>query len=404
MIYFICTLVIVVFFLLLWLDFYLGRSAFFKKAPSFEFGRKSGTSYKLYTNGHELFPAIFKDIKQANAKIDVMFFTIRNDELSKQMYQLLIEKAREGVAVRLLVDRFGSFSFKSKIKRELIANGVQFLYSDIPRFPYYFYMLNRRNHRKITVIDQQIGYVGGYNLGKEYIGKDPKLGDWRDYHLRLEGEIVDDLQHVFVYDWNCAYYKKAVMDVPPLTKRHSLYENEPSMEMILTEGGQLEQLFYTWINQAEQEILIGSPYFIPSKRIFNALVEAMQRNVKVKLLVPIKGDHPLVKPAGIPFYRSLANAGGEVFLFDNGFYHTKILIIDKQLCDIGTANFDMRSFFLNKEVNSVVRDDPDFINAVRSAYLKDIKASIPLTEKWINDQPLSVKLQLTIAKIFRPLL
>ncbi|WP_171038238.1 cardiolipin synthase [Aquibacillus sediminis] len=391
--------IIVILGFLIYLDLRLGYNHFQKKAPVFSFNSKKA-SYNLKTDGDEFFSSLFEDIEQAQTSVDVQFFIVRNDGISLELFNILKRKAGQGITVRLVVDRIGSFQLKKTIIKDLQASGVKFAFSDKPAFPYFFFQLNRRNHRKITVIDEKIGYLGGFNVGKEYLGKDPKLGPWRDYHMRITGDAVSSLVNVFTYDWNRANNLPAEVT----KEKDKSASSDEKMDIVVTEAGQLEDFFVDYINNAKRELLIGSPYFIPSKRMFQALLDACDRGVDVKLTVPMKEDHPFVKPAGIPYMKKLSEAGGEVYLYDNGFYHAKVILIDEQFCDLGTANFDMRSVYINKEMNIVIDHDADFIKKIRSAYFNDIKSCLPFTEKWVKQQPIMSKLSGIIAQVIKPLL
>nr|WP_255639700.1 cardiolipin synthase [Aquibacillus saliphilus] len=376
-----------------------------KHPPVFNFTKKKA-DFDLITTGDRFFKLFFDDIRNAKSNVDISFFIVKNDDISKQFYTLLKQKTTEGVTVRFMVDRIGSFRLKKDIINDLKTNGVEFIYSDKPSFPFLFYKLNRRNHRKITVIDHEVAYIGGFNIGKEYIGADPKLGDpWRDYHIRMTGAVIPTIQQVFDYDYTSATLGNPI-SVDYITDKGADQETShqtKSLDIIVSESGQLEDKFVSWINNATSEILIGTPYFIPSKRMFNALLTALYKGIDVKVIVPEKADHPLVKPAGFPYYRELTRAGGDVFLFNQGFYHAKVIIIDETFCDLGTANFDMRSVFLNKEIN-VIMDSYEDINSVRSAFLKDINNSRPITEQWMQQQSVKVKLEGLVARLVRPLL
>ena len=384
-------------------DFQLGKKKYQKNPPVLHFNKETA-KYDLFTTGETFFSSLFTDIKNATSQVDMMFFIVRNDEISLELYDLLKQKAIQGVKVRLLVDQVGSFKLKKSIINDLKDSGVAFSFSNKIRFPFLFYKLNRRNHRKITVIDQKIGYVGGFNVGKEYLGKDPNLGPWRDYHLRTTGNIVDNLKQVFKFDWNMAVSGNQFPKGEIIKQSGENSTAQQTIKLYVTESGQLEHLWLNWITNAKSEILIGTPYFIPSTRIFEALEDALSRGVDVKIIVPIQRDHPFVKSGSIPFYQKLSRLGAEVYLYDNGFYHAKILMIDEKLCDVGTANFDRRSIFLNKEVNCLFDTDTDFITQIRTAFFEDMKTSHPFSDQWVKQQPLKIKLSGIIARIIRPLL
>jgi len=373
-------------------DFFLGRAQHLKKMSKNHFpARKS--DMELITRGPDLFADLFSEIKQAKQHIHILFYIIKNDKISQEFLELLKKKAQEGVEVRLLVDWVGS-GLKRKTIKALKASGVAFAYSNTPRLPFLFYSSQVRNHRKITVIDGHTGYLGGFNIGKEYNDQDKKLSPWRDYHLKMKGEGVRDLQIEFLSDWrraakinllhNAAYF-------PVVEKGASRHQ------LIPTEGTMLEKLISDLIERSRTSILIGSPYFIPSRKVFSLLRAAIKRGVAVTILVPLKADHILVKEASHPYLRTLLKDGADVYQYLKGFYHAKVLIVDDQICDIGTANFDKRSMFLNDELNCMVYD-PAFIKKTRQVIAEDLLDSRQASLKDLSPVSLLLSIKETAAK------
>ena len=273
----------------------------------------------------------------------VLFFIVKNDDISRTFLKLLIDKAQEGIEVRLLLDRFGSHYLSKEAIYSLQKHGVSFSFCHKVKFPFPFFSANQRNHRKITVIDGKIGYIGGFNIGEEYLGHNQRLGLWRDYHLRLTGEGIQDLQKQFLHDW--------LDDTDQNLLDSSLYfpTQQPGTilhRFIPTDGAYLQNTFLHLIESAKKELFIGTPYFIPGKKIMNALLKARKRGVQITILVPQKADHALVREAKFPYCRKLIQAGCNIYAFQQGFFHAKIIIIDDDICDIGTANFDMRSIYI----------------------------------------------------------
>lgn len=354
----------------------------------------------IFTHGKDLFSSYFKDLREATHHIHILFYIVKDDEISNEFLSILQEKAKAGVEVRILLDWVGSFPVKRKTVNTLKAAGVQFSFCHKPKAPFFFYTLQVRNHRKISIIDGNIGYLGGYNVGKEYIDEDTKLTPWRDYHLRLTGEIAQDLQYEFLFDWQ----KCAKIDL----LNNSIYfpELQPGTirnQVFPSEGFHLEELFSNLIAKAEKSIIIGSPYFIPSKRVMENLIKAIKKGVKVTIIVPSMTDHLLVQEASYRYFRRILKEGGMVYQYLKGFYHAKTLVIDDSICDIGTANFDKRSFFLNHEINCFTFD-LDFIQSVKEIITKDIQDSKKLTLKELNTQSLPKKLLEIIARLVSNLL
>lgn len=358
---------ILVFFIWCTLDFYFGRKFHLKKVLKRHYPIRHG-KWLLFTDGGDLFKNLFKDISNAKHHVHILFYIVKNDHVSLEFLDLLKKKAKEGVTVRLLLDRIGSYRISRKIIHSLKKSGIHVSFCNKPKFPFLFYSLNYRNHRKITVIDGTIGYFGGFNIGREYLGQDPYLGYWQDYHLKLVGDGVQDLQTEFLWDWKRAtgedLLKKKIY-FPELSK------GALPMRFLPTDGAHLKEFLVHLLNNAKTEILIGTPYFIPGKEILQVLVAALKRGVRVTILVPYKADHVLVREAAFPYFRQLLKAGGRIYRYTNGFYHGKIILIDNEYCDFGTANFDKRSLFINDELNCIIRD-PIFIKKIRRELVNDI--------------------------------
>jgi cardiolipin synthase A/B len=367
----------ILFLILLWLtlDYHLGRRNHLNTfVPPTSTKRRS--QVEIFTDGQLLFKDLFDEIKRAEKHIHILFYIAKNDAVSKEFFSLLTEKAKEGVEVRLLLDFLGSYKADRKGIKKLKEAGGQFHFTHIPRLPFLFYSSQVRNHRKITVIDGHYGYIGGFNIGKEYVNKDSKLNPWRDYHLKIQGEGVEDLQSVFLANWR----KNSKID---LTKNEIYFpEQKPGPvehEIIPSEAVLLEHTFTKLISTAKDTIMIGTPYFIPSQRTFQALLAAIKRGVTIKILVPGQSDHLLVQEASYPYLRRLLKTEKvQVFQFQNGFYHAKTLMIDDSLCDIGTANFDKRSFFLNHEINCYMYDKK-FIETAKRTMEKDFLDAKPIS-------------------------
>lgn len=365
----------------LWItiDLSYGRLLHLKRVSSRTFPLRQ-SDFHLYTYGKDLYDALFTDIKQAQHHIHILFFIVKNDKISREFLKLLIDKAQEGIEVRLLLDRFGSHSLSNEAIRSLQKHGVSFSFCHKVKFPLPFFSANQRNHRKITVIDGKTGYIGGFNIGEEYLGHNEHLGLWRDYHLRLTGEGVQDLQKQFLHDW-FDDTKQNLLDA-------SLYfpKQQPGTilhQFIPTDGAYLQHTFLHLINGAKKEICIGTPYFIPGKKIMNALLKARERGVQITILVPEKADHPLVREAKFPYCRKLIQAGCNIYAFQQGFFHAKIIIVDDDICDIGTANFDMRSLYINHEINCLLYNK-HFIQTVKNKFHEDLENASVLSYSDVN--------------------
>ncbi|MDQ0352600.1 cardiolipin synthase [Alkalibacillus filiformis] len=352
----------------------------------------------FFWNGRDLFNQYFEDIRNAKQFICINFFIVKKDQFGQEFIQLMKEKADEGVAVYLIVDRIGSRALSKEIRKNLKVSGVHFSFSNKISFKNFFHSVNHRNHRKITVIDGTAAYVGGFNVGNQYVNGSSKFSLWRDYHLRLTGGIVKDVLDLFKRDW----VRNNGVLLPVSTQ--SNIKGASKTQLRPTSHGSLEGSFYDLINRAQSQIKIGSPYFIPNEALITLLEEKAKQGVQIDVLYPHESDHPFVKEASIPYLKRMEQAGANVHLFNNGFYHAKLLLIDDYVIDIGTANFDRRSIYLNDEVNVLIYDE-EVIKRINSYYEQDVKDSVGLYKEWL-EQPnrFVMAINKAIAYIFRPLL
>lgn len=381
----------------IFLDYLFGKINHVKKSDRKEYQIRNNCDFEIFYHGADLFENLFRDIKNARKHVHVLFYIVKDDGFSKEFFSILKAKAREGVEVRLLVDRVGSYKISKNIVSDLKAANVQIAFSRVPKFPFLLFSTQVRNHRKISVIDGKVGYVGGFNVGNEYIDLDPKLSPWRDYHLKLTGAIVLDLQKTFLEDWQSAAKLKfhdITAYLPDLTENS---QGEMAIQAVSSEGAFVEDLFANRIQNAKKSIFIGTPYFIPSKLLFSELMKALKRGIKITILVPHVSDHPLVKEASFRYLRPLIKAGAEVYQFYNGFYHAKVLFFDEEICDIGTANFDQRSLFFNDEINCFIYDKKS-IEVIKKVVHKDLTDAKKLTLLDLNQVSLWTKIKEAAAR------
>lgn len=381
-------ILVIIFIIAASADFFFGRYFHRIKSRRSSYPVRNGR-IQLITSGPDLFSNYFDDLYKAKKNIHVLFYIVKNDRFSNLFFDILIEQARNGIAVRLLLDWFGSRMVSRKLIKKARSSGVEVEFCHRPRFPFTFFALQQRNHRKVTIIDGKIGYVGGFNVGKEYIDLDPVLSPWRDYHLRIEGEGIADLQREFLFDWEKATGRSHLKDIslfPTLEKGPMLYRFFP------TQGVDAEEQILELINQADQSIFIGTPYFIPPDKLISGLEQAIHRGVAVTILVPNKSDHPLVKEASLHYLHRILAAGGEVFEYEAGFFHAKVILIDGKICDIGTANFDYRSFKINYEINCFIYDQ-DFIKKAERTVQEDISKSRRTSISKLNNPAITTRLK-----------
>ncbi|BCB03549.1 cardiolipin synthase [Bacillus sp. KH172YL63] len=337
----------------------------------------------IFKTGESFYEALFEDCKAAEEHIWIHFFIIRDDSIANELFDLLIEKAQRGVDVRLSVDFLGSDIRESTVKK-LREGGVYVLKSRPARIQNISYSLHHRNHRRLISIDQQIGYIGGFNMGEEYLGKDPNLGYWRDYHLRLNGSAVYEISRQFAMDWK----EDGGGHIPyPLPPESPFKESGSPVKFLFSSGEGLVDKTVGWINRAEESVTITTPYFIPDENLVSALKDAVERGVKVNVLVPDDTDAWFTKPPSYAIEEELLTSGVNFYLYQKGFFHGKVIIIDHQWADVGTANWDSRSFHLNDESNAIIQD-AEVALKLEALINEDMEDSAKLTMESFDQLPI----------------
>lgn len=316
---------------------------------------------KVLQNGEELFPRLIEEMKKAQHHIHIEFYIFENDEIGRTIRDVMIAKAKEGVEVRFIYDDFGSLSIRRSFVRELRENGVEAYPFNRIRIIGLANRLNYRNHRKIVVIDGVTSFVGGINVSDKYINTGKGGLYWRDTHMMIRGLSTFTLQQIFLTDWNfCSKNNIRVEQKYFPLEKHS--DSGGNLVQIVASGpdSELPGILFSImqaVNQAEKEIFIVTPYYIPDASLQEALVIAALRGVEVKLLVPEKGDSFTVSIASHSYFDELLSAGVRIYLYQKGFIHAKTFVIDRVVASVGTANMDTRSFDLNFEVTAIVYDE-----------------------------------------------
>ena len=359
----------------------------------------------ILNNGEEKFPALFQAIEEAEDHIHIEYYIIRYDFLGIALQKLLIKKAQEGVEVRLLYDGMGCIRVPRSYFAEMKKAGVQLAEFYPPILPYINFRLNYRNHRKIAVIDGKKAFTGGFNIGDEYMGLDNKFGFWRDIHVLLEGDSVDYFQMRFMVDWHFAYGERIPLDdhyFPP----HPIVGN--SGIQVVSSGpdstwAAIHQGYLKMITKAKSSIYMQTPYLIPDDSILQALKIAALEGVDVKIIIPCKPDHPFVYWASTSYAGELINTGVEIYTYDNGFLHSKLLIIDGEVVSVGSANMDMRSFNLSFELNAFIYDKA-VARAFEKIFLEDLNSSSLITKEKYSNRSLYIRFKESISRLLSPLL
>ncbi|TKH19318.1 cardiolipin synthase [Bacillus wiedmannii] len=374
------SIVITIFvFVLIWMhiDVTLGRKMEVGKNMPTEYAPHY-SDFQLYVEGKSFYKQLFTDIREAKQSIYTYFFILSDDKSSHTFFNLLKEKAKEGVNVYLSVDRINDLSFERKMINELRESGVHFTYSRKPELPFGFYSLHHRNHRRITTIDGEIGYTGGFNIGDEYLGKDKHFGYWRDYHVRLKGEGAKDLEEQFALDWKRDTKENIKRSTNKASKGNTLHT------MASYNGHHVAETYIELIKQAKHSIVITTPYFIAkNKEFMNALIEAQKRGVTVKILWSYKPDIPLIKEAAYPYIRQAVNNGIKVYGYKKGMFHGKLMLIDNELTVIGTTNMTARSFYINDEMNFYIHGGT-IVSEVNEALTEDFRDSKEMTKEFFE--------------------
>ncbi len=357
----------------------------------------------LLINGSAAFPAMFAGIEAAKDYIIVQFYIIRDDNLGRQLKELLERKAREGVRVYVLYDEIGCYYLPRAYRRELAAAGVMILPFRTSKGFRNRFQINFRNHRKIVIADGEVAYVGGLNIGDEYLGRHPQFGPWRDTHVEVRGPVVQAIQFTFLEDW---YW--ATGDVPELdwTPHPAPKENETALCLGSDPSDELETcgLFFTHaINSAQKRIWIASPYFVPDTSLIYALQLAALRGVDVRIMLPQKPDHKLVYLAAFSYIAETEPSGVKFYRYQVGFMHHKVILVDDDLAAVGTANFDNRSVRLNFEL-MLIFADRSFALAVSNMLEHDFGKCLQATAAEVAARPFYFQFAVRFARLMAPVL
>ncbi|MFC4558157.1 cardiolipin synthase [Virgibacillus kekensis] len=361
-------------------------------------------SVDIYTDGEKKFAALLKDLEKASDHIHLLYYIIRHDQLGKKIADVLIKKANEGVEVRVLYDDMGSRRMSKKFINRLRKAGAQVEAFFPPKIPKVNLKINYRNHRKLAIIDGRIGYIGGFNIGDEYLGKDKKFGYWRDTHLRISGEAVENMQTRFILDWNQASRNDILYD----ERYYNTKGNGDVGVQIVSSGPdsdweQIKNGYIKMIMSAKEYVYIQTPYFIPDESLRDTLQIAALSGVKVKIMIPNKPDHPFVYWATLSNIGDLLNAGAEVYVYQNGFLHAKTLVVDGKIASVGTANIDFRSFRLNFEVNAFLYDKK-IAQQLLNEFNHDITLSTQMTKKLYDKRTVGIRIKEAISRLLSPIL
>ncbi|MDB5083601.1 MAG: cardiolipin synthase [Bacilli bacterium] len=384
---------------------------------------------QVLTNGLETYEQLIKSIQKANRTIDLEYYIYRDDHIGRRITDQLIERAAAGVQIRFIRDGFGSRQFPQRALNRMMEAGIDCRIIFPLRFPWILSNWNYRDHSKIVLIDGTVAFTGGINVGDEYTGLKKNVGFWRDTHLQIEGEAAKDLEAIFNAHWNIASSeRKPIPASTDMYKRAPLVQTalsgwsaESSEELGRNAGNEqdtyvqtlegnpglptpvMRQAYFICVTQATKTLDITTPYFAPEEDIIMALKTAALRGVRARLLVPRHVDQVIVGLASQTYYGELLEAGVQIYQYDKGMLHAKLMIIDGEVAEVGAANYDMRSFRWQYEVCQVLYST-GVARQLTEQFERDLTESIPLRMEDLLQRSLPQRIIQQAARLLSPLI
>lgn len=360
---------------------------------------------EIYTDGKQKFESLIKSLESAKKYIHMEYYIFRNDKIGKRILKILEHKAAEGVEVKFLYDGVGAMDLPEYVFKNLKKNGGKVACFFPSILPYVYFKINYRNHRKIAIIDAKDAFVGGFNIGDEYLGRDKAFGYWRDTHIKLMGDSIDSLQRQFILDWNFASGEQVAFDPKYFPTRNDLIKTPVQ---VVSSGPDstwtsIKDGLFKMINSANKSVYIQTPYFVPDEAILESLKVAALSGIDVRLMIPAKPDHEFVYWASYAYVGEMLNAGVKCYLYNKGFIHSKTIVIDSSISSVGTANIDVRSFNLNFEINAFIYDK-EFGQKMENIFLDDLSDCTEITLEGYNNRNLITKIKESIFRLFSPIL
>lgn len=358
---------------------------------------------EIYDNGKDKMNSLLAELDKATNHIHIEYYIFADDETGNKVKDKLIEKARQGVTVRMIIDDVGSWHLPKKFKKELTDNGVQLVEFLKVQLPYMGSRINYRNHRKNVIIDGKTGFIGGMNIADRYV-YGVEWGNWRDTHLKIEGIAVQGLQSVFLLDW---YFvtKQLITDseyFPAVSP-----QGEALIQIVksgpIDEWKEIMQGLIYAITNAKEYVYIQTPYFMPTEPVLNALQTASLSGVDVRIMLPEKSDSRITKYATFSYVKDLLMAGIKVYFYTNGFLHAKTVVSDNNFASVGSANMDFRSFEQNFEMSAFIYD-VDTAKELKELFLHDMKHSRRIYLRNWNKRTVYRKATESFVRLFSPLL
>jgi cardiolipin synthase A/B len=358
---------------------------------------------EVLTNGIDTFNSIFAALEKATDHIHLEFFIFHNDSIGHDILNLLMRKVSEGVKVRVLIDGLVNQSLRKRFG-ELRKAGVEAEEFYPVHFPFLSRRLNLRNHRKIVVVDGRIGFLGGLNVGDEYLSRNMRIGFWRDTFLKLEGDSVNFLQAVFLNDWNGTTGQSVFEpEYYPEADQFSVQMTQIAATGPDSDWGSMLEIFFVALTSAEKSIFIETPYFIPDEGAIMALKTAALSGLDVRIILQGVPDHKITYWASLSYVEELLDSGVRIYQYQKGILHAKILILDSEIGVVGSTNFDIRSFSLNFEISAFIYAEP-LAQRLEQDFYQDIKDSKELILEEYKKRSLSNRLKESSARLFSPIL
>lgn len=364
-----------------------------------------GNSIETFINGEDKFKALLNDIKSAKEFIHIEYYIFRLDGLGKTIISELKKKVDEGVEVRLLADGMGSKSLRTKDIKYIRSLGIKFYLFFPGILPYVNIRLNFRNHRKIVVIDGKVGYVGGFNVGDEYINKGKQFEFWRDTHVRIKGRAVDELNKRFILDWD--YASEGELNTYEKYFPKQTDEGDIGIQIISSGPDHKEEYiknaYMKIINDAKKSVYIQTPYLVLDEPMKEALKIAALSGIDVRIMVPGEPDHFFMAWILSANIGELMEYGVKIYKYEKGFIHSKTIVADGRIASIGTANLDIRSFQLNFEINAIIFNC-DFASKQEEIFKKDIEDSKLVTLEEYNNRGRTIRIKEALIRLIAPIL
>ena len=365
----------------------------------------SNNDIQVYFAGEEFFSDLKKEIANAKKFINMEYFIFQFDGIGKEIADLLIKKAKEGVEVNLIID--GVNLANQKLSRYFKNTGVHLYLFFRTYIPIFNIRINYRDHRKVTIIDNRVAFVGGMNIGDEYLGKG-KIGYWRDTSVKIYGDIVSTFEKEFYFSMSIVK-NKFLKDEKTSNEISLKYEEEDNVYMQVISSGPnyefpaIRDNYIKLIQEARKSVFIQTPYFVPDDLLLDTLKSAILSGIDVKIMIPNKADHPFIYWINQYYVAELLRLGANIYRYENGFIHSKTILVDEEVVSVGTCNFDYRSFYLNFEINLNIYNK-DVANSFKIQYYKDIAISKKLTFADFKKRSIFTKVKESVFRLLSPIM